>query len=281
MKVGYYQKEFLVKLFKTVLFFIVGIAFLLPLLWMISSSLKTPAEIFAQEFRWIPENPRWGNYVTVWSDAEVSMARGYLNSAFIAVMSITVSLAFSSLAAYAFAKLEFKGKDIAFMLLLSTMMMPGEVTLIPRFMLFHKIGLYNNHWAVILPHWFAPGAIFMLRQFYRGLPDDLMDAAKIDGAGHVRIFGQIMLPLTKAALTSQCVLSFVSCWNDYLAPLIYLVKKDLYTISQIVQWQMLDEIARTDLLMASATCAIIPVIIVFFFCQKYFVEGIATAGVKG
>lgn len=138
MKVGYYQKEFLVKLFKTVLFFIVGIAFLLPLLWMISSSLKTPAEIFAQEFRWIPENPRWGNYVTVWSDAEVSMARGYLNSAFIAVMSITVSLAFSSLAAYAFAKLEFKGKDIAFMLLLSTMMMPGEVTLIPRFMLFHK-----------------------------------------------------------------------------------------------------------------------------------------------
>ena len=281
MKVGYYQKEFLVKLFKTVLFFIVGIAFLLPLLWMISSSLKTPAEIFAQEFRWIPENPRWGNYVTVWSDAEVSMARGYLNSAFIAVMSITVSLAFSSLAAYAFAKLEFKGKDIAFMLLLSTMMMPGEVTLIPRFMLFHKIGLYNNHWAVILPHWFAPGAIFMLRQFYRGLPDDLMDAAKIDGAGHVRIFGQIMLPLTKAALTSQCVLSFVSCWNDYLAPLMYLVKKDLYTISQIVQWQMLDEIARTDLLMASATCAIIPVIIVFFFCQKYFVEGIATAGVKG
>lgn len=281
MKIGYYQKEFLVKLFKTVLFFIVGIAFLLPLLWMISSSLKTPVEIFAQEFTWIPEIPRWENYVTVWSDAEVSMARGYLNSAFIAVMSITVSLAFSSLAAYAFAKLEFKGKNIAFMLLLSTMMMPGEVTLIPRFMLFHKLGLYNNHWAVILPHWFAPSAIFMLRQFYRGLPDDLMEAAKIDGASHVRIFAQIMLPLTKAALVSQCVLSFVSCWNDYLAPLIYLVKKDLYTISQVLQWQMMDEIARTDLLMACATCAIVPVVIVFFFCQKYFVEGIATAGVKG
>ena len=281
MKIGYYQKEFLVKLFKTVLFFIVGIAFLLPLLWMISSSLKTPVEIFAQDFIWIPENPRWGNYVTVWSDAEVSMAHGYLNSAFIAVMSITVSLAFSSLAAYAFAKLEFKGKNIAFMLLLSTMMMPGEVTLIPRFLLFHEIGLYNNHWAVILPHWFAPSAIFMLRQFYHGLPDDLMEAAKIDGAGHVRIFAQIMLPLTKAALVSQCVLSFVSCWNDYLAPLIYLVKKNLYTISQVIQWQMMDEIARTDLLMASSTCAIVPVVIVFFFCQRYFVEGIATAGVKG
>ena len=239
MKVGYYQKEFLVKLFKTVLFFIVGIAFLLPLLWMISSSLKTPAEIFAQEFRWIPENPRWGNYVTVWSDAEVSMARGYLNSAFIAVMSITVSLAFSSLAAYAFAKLEFKGKDIAFMLLLSTMMMPGEVTLIPRFMLFHKIGLYNNHWAVILPHWFAPGAIFMLRQFYRGLPDDLMDAAKIDGAGRWKQTVHITLPCIVPTIITMLILrvgqilgvgheKILLLYNDATAPVAEVISTYVY-----------------------------------------------------
>jgi len=281
MKIGYYKKEFLVKLFKTVLFFIVGIAFLLPLLWMVSSSLKSPTEVFADNFQWIPDNPRWENYIQVWTEAEVSMARGFLNSAFISVMSISVCLAFASMAAYAFAKIDFKGREIVFMLLLSTMMMPGEVTLIPRFMLFNKLGLYNNHWAVILPHWFAPGAVFMLRQFYRGLPDELMDSAKIDGAGHGRIFVQIMLPLTKAALVSQCVLSFVSCWNSYLEPLVYLIKKDLYTVAQVVRWQMIDEVVRTDLLMTSSTCAIIPVVIVFFLCQKYFIEGIATAGVKG
>lgn len=281
MQLGYHRKEFLVKLFKTVLFFIIGIAFLLPLLWMISSSLKTPGEVFAKDFQWIPDDPKWENYVAVWTSNEVSMAQGYVNSGFIVVMSIIFGLTFASLSAYAFAKIDFKGKHIVFMLFLSTMMIPGEVTVIPRFMLFHEIGLYNNHWAVILPHWFTPGAIFMLRQFYMGLPNDLMEAAKIDGAGHTRIFAQIMLPLTKAALVSQCVLSFVSIWNEYLSPLIFLVKKKLYTISQVVQWQMLDEAARTDLLMCSATCAIVPVVIVFFFCQRYFVEGIATSGVKG
>ncbi len=281
MKLGYHRKELLTKLFKTALFFVIGIAFLLPLLWMISSSLKTPGEVFAKDFRWLPDAPKWGNYITVWTNEDVSMAQGYLNSAYITVASIVFGLSFASLAAYAFAKVDFKGKDFIFMLFLSTMMIPTEVTVIPRFLLFKEIGLYNNHWAIILPHWFMPSAIFMLRQFYMGLPNDLMEAAKIDGAGHIRIFAQVMLPLTKAALVSQTVLTFVSVWNEYLNPLIFLVKKNLYTISQVVQWQMMDEAARTDLLMASATCAIVPVVVVFFFCQRYFVEGIATSGVKG
>lgn len=281
MKIGYHSRETLIKLLKTAIFMVIGVAFLLPLFWMISASLKTPAEIFAREFRWFPETPRWDNYASVWNNENVSMARGYLNSIFICVMAITVSLALASLAAYAFAKINFKGKNFVFMLFLSTMMIPGEVTMIPRFMVFNKIGLYNNLWAVILPHWFSAGAIFLLRQFYMSLPNDLMEAAKIDGAGHGRIFLQIMLPLTKSALVSQCVLSFVSTWNEYLSPLIFLVKKNLYTISQVVQWTMLDEMDRTDLTMAAATCAVIPVIFVFFFCQRFFIEGIATSGVKG
>ncbi|MGN1024837.1 MAG: carbohydrate ABC transporter permease [Faecousia sp.] len=281
MKIGYHSRERLIKLLKTAVFMVLGIAFLLPLLWMISASLKTPAEIFAKEFHWFPETPRWDNYAAVWNNENVSMARGYLNSIFICVMSITVSLSLASLAAYAFAKIDFKGKNFVFMLFLSTMMIPVEVTMIPRFMVFNKIGLYNNLWAIILPHWFNASAIFLLRQFYLGLPNDLMEAAKIDGAGHGRIFLQIMLPLTKSALVSQCVLSFVSTWNEYLSPLIFLVKKNLYTISQVVQWTMMDEMDRTDLTMAAATCAVIPVIVVFFFCQRFFIEGIATSGVKG
>lgn len=281
MKIGYHSREKLIKLLKTVVFMVIGVAFLLPLLWMISASLKTPAEIFAKEFHWFPETPRWDNYAAVWNNENVSMARGYLNSIFICVISITVSLSLASLAAYAFAKIDFRGKNFVFMLFLSTMMIPVEVTMIPRFMVFNKIGLYNNLWAIILPHWFNASAIFLLRQFYLGLPNDLMEAAKIDGAGHGRIFLQIMLPLTKSALVSQCVLSFVSTWNEYLSPLIFLVKKNLYTISQVVQWTMMDEMDRTDLTMAAATCAVIPVVVVFFFCQRFFIEGIATSGVKG
>ena len=281
MKIGYHARERLVMTFKTILFMLIGFGFLLPLLWMFSASLQTPAEIFQKHFVWIPDDPLWDHYKTVWSDSDAPMSRAYLNSAFITVMSIIVSLSFASLAAYAFAKIEFKGKNFVFMLFLSTMMIPTEVTLIPRFMLFNTIGLYNNHWAIILPHWFAPSAIFLLRQFYMGLPTDLMEAAKIDGAAHPRIFAQIMLPLTKAALVSQCVLSFVSCWNDYMAPLIFLVKKELYTVSQVIQWTILDEQVRTDLNMTASSLAIIPVVVIFMFCQRYFIEGIATSGVKG
>lgn len=281
MKTGYHAREKRIMLLKTVLFMLIGVTFLLPLAWMISASLKTPVEIFSKEFHWFPETPRWGNFAAVWNNEKVSMARGYLNSTFISVVSITVSLAFASLAAYAFAKINFVGKNFVFMLFLSTMMIPVEVTLIPRFMVFNKVGLYNNLWAIILPHWFNASAIFLLRQFYIGLPNDLMEAAKIDGAGHGRIFLQILMPLTKSALVSQCVLSFVSTWNEYLSPLIFLVKKNLYTISQVVQWTMMDEMDRTDLTMAAATCAVLPVIVVFFFCQRFFIEGIATSGVKG
>lgn len=281
MKIGYHRQELLAKLFKTVIFFIVGLAFLLPLFWMISASLKTPGEMFAKEFKWIPENPRWENYKIIWTDAEVNMTNGFINSAIISVSSIVVALIFSSLAAYAFAKVDFKGKNFVFMLFLSTMMIPGEVTIIPRFMIFHKIGLYNNLMSVILPHWFAPSAIFMLRQFYMGLPSDLMEAAKIDGASHPRIFSQVMMPLTKTALVSQCVLLFVSTWNEYLAPLIFLANRQLYTASLVVKYQVFDEAAGTDMLMAAATSAIIPTVIIFMFCQRYFVEGIATSGVKG
>ena len=281
MKIGYHRQELLAKLFKTVIFFIVGLAFLLPLFWMISASLKTPGEMFAKEFKWIPENPRWENYKIIWTDAEVNMTNGFINSAIITVSGIIVALVISSLAAYAFAKVDFKGKNFVFMLFLSTMMIPAEVTIIPRFMIFHKMGLYNNLLSVILPHWFAPSAIFMLRQFYMSLPTDLIEAAKIDGASHPRIFTQVMMPLTKTALVSQCVLLFVSTWNEYLAPLIFLANRQLYTASLVVKYQVFDEAAGTDMLMAAATSAIIPTVIIFMFCQRYFVEGIATSGVKG
>lgn len=285
MKLGYHKKEFLAKLIKTILFFIIGIAFLLPLIWMVSTSLKTAAETMEGGFNLIPKNPQWKNYLEVWLGNEdskvITMTTAYKNSAQIILWAIPISLVFSSLAAYAFAKVNFKGKNAVFLLFLSTMMIPGEVTLIPKFFIYNKVGLYNNLFSIILPHWFAPSAIFLLRQFYMGLPNDLMEAAKIDGAGHPRIFTQIMLPLTKSALVSQTVLTFVSVWNEYLTALIFLTKDKLTTVSLAVRYTMQSDSQRTDLTMASATSAIVPTLIIFICCQNVFIEGIATSGVKG
>ena len=275
------RREAIVATIKTIVLALISLAFLLPLIWMVTSSLKSTNEVFSGNWQWLPTVWRWDNYATVWTDPEVSMLNAYANTAFITVISTVCQLVIASMAAYAFAKINFKGKGVVFAMFLATMMMPTEVTIVPRFILFKTVGLYNNLWAIILPHFFNATSIFMLRQFYISLPDDLMEAAKIDGAGHARIFSQILMPLTKSSLISLMVLSFISCWNEYMAPLIFLVKKPLYTISQVIRWYMLDDLQRYDLNMAAATSAIIPVVILFIFCQKYFVEGIASSGIKG
>ena len=266
---------------RTIVVSLIAVLFVVPLVWMVLSSLKTAPEVFARPFHWLPARVQWQNYATVWMNEEASMLRAFANTLYIALFSIIGQMFISSLAAYSFAKINFKGKQVVFMLFLSSMMVPSQLTIIPRFMLFKTIGLYNNLWAIILPAFFGATSIFMLRQFYMGLPNDLIEAAKIGGAGHLRIFLRIMLPLTKAALMSLIILAFISSWNEYMAPLIFLVKKELYTVSQNIQWYMLDEFKEHNLTMAAATSAIVPVVILFIVGQKYFVEGIATSGVKG
>lgn len=275
------RKDKLVKLLTTLLVAALALLFISPLLWMVSTSLKRNSEVFAQPFHWIPEDPSLSNYAEVWFEEGVNMLHAYRNSFIIVFFSVTGSLIIASLAAYAFAKINFKGKNAIFMLFLSSMMIPSQTTLVPRFMLFKTMGLYNSLWAIILPGLFSATAIFMLRQFYMGLPNDLMEAAKIDGAGHFRIFAQIMLPLTKAALISLMILSFISNWNEYLSPLIFITKKELYPVSLTIRWWMLEDASDYAKVMAASTSAIVPVVILFTSCQKYFVEGIATSGVKG
>lgn len=248
---------------------------------MILSSLKTTNEVFSRPFHWLPAVFQWKNYKMVWTDQTVNMLRSYWNTFKITMLGTVCQLLFASMAGYAFAKIPFKGKNVVFLLFLSSMMVPSQVTIIPRYMLFKTVGLYNNHWSIILPMWFGATAIFMLRQFYIGLPNDLMEAAKIDGAGHFRIFVQIMMPLTKAAMVSLFILAFIGSWNEYLSPLIFITDTQKYTISQAIRWYMLDDLQRYELTMAAATSSIVPVVILFLFCQKYFVEGIATTGVKG
>ncbi|MCG8335307.1 MAG: carbohydrate ABC transporter permease, partial [Proteobacteria bacterium] len=187
----------------------------------------------------------------------------------------------SSTAGYAFARMEFKFKNILFMLFLSTLMVPVQVTLVPRFVLFKWIGIYDTHFSLILPSMFNVIGIFLYRQFLISIPMELSESAKIDGASHFRIWSQIMMPLSKSAMISLVILGFTWTWNDYMNPLIFLTSKNLYTIPVGLQALIDEEGINFNLFMAGATCAIVPVMIVFFLCQKYFIEGVASSAIKG
>lgn len=268
------------KVICTILVGLLALMFAMPLIWMIFASFKKTSEVFSSN--WLPTVWQWQNYVTVWTDEQVYIPRVFLNTLIIVVFGTGGQLIVSSLAAYGFAKIDFKGRAAIFTLFLAAMMIPSQATIIPRWMLFYKIGLYNKLTALILPSWFSVTSIFLLRQFYMGLPNDLMDAAKVDGAGHFRIFSQILMPLTKPAMISTMILSFITLWNDYLSALVFLSNKKLYTVSQAVRYWLFDNNNQNyNLTMTTATIFIVPVIILFIFCQKYFVEGIATSGVKG
>ncbi len=274
------KKRISVRVFNTIWVTGVGILFLVPLLWMVSSSLKLPEDVFSSNFKWIPDKIQWSNYLEIWFHDKVPFWRLYCNSLFITVFSTAGQLIVSSMAGYALAKIEFKGRDILFVTILITMMIPAQALIIPRFVLFKSVGLYNTHWALILPAWFNVTSIFLLKQFYMGLPGDLMEAAKVDGASHFQIWWKVMLPLTKPALVTSTVLAFINSWNEYLNAIVFLPEAVNYTVAQGIQYwlAMSDEY---NLMMAAAASAIIPVVILFLFTQKYFVESIATTGVKG
>ena len=249
-----------------------GILFLMPLLWMLSSSIKQGHEVFATNFQWIPDEIQWVNYVPFWNL--------YLNSLTIAVVGTVGELIIASMAGYSLSKINYKGRDLIFVLMLITMMIPAQAIIIPKFVLFDWIKLYNNLWALILPAWFNVTSIFLLKQFYAGLPTELMEAAKIDGANHFQIWAKVMLPLTKPAMVTCTVLAFINSWNEYLSAIVFLPTAENYTVSQGIQyWMAMSD--EHNLMMTAAASAIIPVVVLFLFTQKYFVESIATTGVKG
>ena len=274
------RKQKIIKWINTLWVTLCAVLFLLPLLWMLSASLKTGPEVFSLDFHWLPKVFQWENYVRVWTDSKVPFWRLYLNSLFISVAGTLGQLLISSLTGYALAKIDFKGKGAVFMAMMVTMMIPAQATIIPRYMMFYTLGIYDTLWALVLPAFFNITSIFLLRQFYLGLPNELMDAAWVDGASHWQIWRKIMVPLTRPAMVTVTVLSFINSWNEYLNALIFLPSNQNFTVSLGIQYwmQMTDEY---NLMMAAAASAIVPIIILFIFTQRYFVESIATTGVKG
>jgi len=275
------RQGMVLKIGLTVVLAIFGLLMLMPFGWMISASLKKPIEVFAFPIQWIPHEIHWQNYKTVWLNEYYPFYRFYINSLTVTALAIAGTLFVSATSAYAFARINFPGRNFIFLVYLATLMVPQHITLVPRFVLFHWLGIYNTHWALVLPNVFNVLGIFLLRQFFIGIPRELSEAAYMDGAGHLRIFWRIILPLSTPGFVSLLILSFVWNWNNYLDPLIFLNDKLLYTIPVGLQSLLDAEGTQYNLVMAGATCAVLPLMIVFLMFQKYFIQGIATSGLKG
>lgn len=266
--------------------FALCVMFGFPLFWTAMSSLKTIPEMFAFPPVLIPAVPQWSNYWTV-LNISYPVGRWFLNSVLVVLLTTSGSLVTASLVAYSLARFDYRGRDVLFMITLATLMMPAQVTLIPQFVLFYKLGWINTILPLWVPHWFGGGAfaIFLMRQFFLTLPRDLDEAALIDGAGYFRIFWLILLPLCKPVLATLAIITIIASWSDFLGPLIYLNSPEKFTVSVGLQFfNAVPEVGgepMQHLLMAACIMSMIPIIVIFFFGQRFFVQGIVMSGIKG
>ncbi len=272
-------RRFVVELFFYALMLFLAALFLLPLIWMIGASLKEEAKILTIPPTLFPRVPQWHNYADMWRANIFSTL--LFNSTKLALLNVGGVLLFSSLAGYGFARLQFAGRDLAFSLLLSTIMIPGIVTLIPQFIIFRNIGWIDTHYPLWVPRVLTPVfGTFLLRQFFKTLPQDLEDAGKIDGASTFGIYWRIMLPQVRPALAAVGVFTFLDSWNDLFGPLIFVNRAELQTLPVGLALFQGEFATQINLLMAAATLTVVPVLVVYFAAQRYFIQGIALTGLK-
>jgi multiple sugar transport system permease protein len=254
---------------------------LVPFFWMVSTSLKAMAEVVRVPPTIVPNRLDFSNYVTVWTTLP-ALGRFILNSVVVTAFVVGGRLISCSLVAFGFARVRFPGRDTLFVLVLSTLILPEQVTMIPQYIFYRDLGWINTFYPLILPPFVGhPFYIFLLRQFFLGIPRELDEAARIDGAGYWVIYWVIVMPLAKPALAAVAALSFVSGWNDFLHPLIYLTSTPMQTLAVGMRYLILDVGTQVNQLMAVATMALLPIVVVFFTAQKYFIQGIALTGIKG
>ncbi|MGM0837683.1 MAG: carbohydrate ABC transporter permease [Bacillota bacterium] len=273
------MKKKLYRLSAHIVLIIASILFMIPFIWMVSTSLKPLTQVFTFPPEWIPKPVMWSNYLDAMS--YIPFFTYLKNTLVITFFSTIGAMLTCPIVAYSFAKLKWPGRNILFVVTIGVMMIPGQVTMIPLFLLFEKIGIVGTPYPLIIPAFFGvPFYIFLLRQFFMGLPDSLREAAKIDGAGEFRIYWQIMLPLAKPAVLAVGLFQFMASWTDFIGPLLYLTDSFQYTLSLGLQQFQSQMGSEWGLMMAVSTMMTIPVIILFFFLQKTFIRGITFSGIK-
>ncbi|AXA42771.1 carbohydrate ABC transporter permease [Rhizobium leguminosarum] len=257
----------------------VTLIMLMPFAWMLSASLKLSRDVFAFPIEWVPSEPQWHNYVDIWT--KIPLALFIYNTSKLTIIVTLLQLLTSSFAAYAFAKLNFPYKNTLFLGYIATIAMPWQVYMVPQFLLMREFGLNNTHLALICLQAFTAFGVFLMRQFYMSIPTELCEAARIDGMNEYQIWARIMLPLSKPALSTLTIFTFVTTWNDFLGPMIYLTKTELKTVQIGLRMFISQYSAEYGLIMAASVVALIPVLVVFLSLQRFFVEGIASTGLKG
>lgn len=259
----------------------VALLFLMPFAWMVISSLKREIDVFRLPVQWIPDPLTWSNYVEVWT-GRYPLTRYIGNSLLVAGARVVGELLTASLAAYAFSRLKFRGRDILFILYISTLIIPHQMLLVPRFILYRQLGIYDTLWALILPGVFTVFGTFLLRQFFLTIPKDMTDAARVDGANELQIWWQIVLPMSKPALASLAILAFVWSWNDYETPLVMLTSEEKFTIP-LGLTRYFDESGgfSAALISAGAVSSLIPIFVVFLALQRQFIQALTRSGIKG
>lgn len=263
----------------TVILVVLSIFMLVPFFWMVMSSLKMNKDVFSIPMTWWPEKFHWENYKLIWT--KLPLITFFLNTAKIAIITTAIQLCTSCFAAYGFTKCNFKGRDTLFLAYVLTIAVPWQVYMVPQFILVSKMGLNDSHLGLILMQAFAAFGVFLIRQFYISIPDELCEAARIDGLNEYGIFARIVFPLGKPAMATLVIFTFVNVWNDYMGPLIYLKTQERKTISLGIRMFISQYGADYAWIMAASVCALIPVVIVFLCFQRFFIEGVAASGIKG
>ncbi len=280
-KMGTMSKQNILKILATIGLSLIALTMTLPFLWMLSASFKVEVDVFKFPVEWIPR--KWNiinNYMEVWS-GRYSFPLFYFNSIKVTVLTTIAQVTVSAMGAYAFSKIRFKFRDALFLIYLSMMMIPDQVTIVPKFMVFKWLSLFDTHRGLILLGSFSIYGMFLLKQYMMSIPDSLSESARIDGAGHVKTFIKIILPMTKPALVTLMMLKFVWTWNDFQNPLVFLQSEELYTIQLGMTKFMTEYNSFYSLIMVAAVCSIIPLLIVFLIGQRYILEGMAMGAVKG
>lgn len=261
-----------------VLLVVLSVAVLVPFAWMVSSSLKLDTEVFSVPIRWIPAEFHWDNFTRIWE--RIPLLTYLRNSVFLSLTITALQVLTGSFAAYGFAKVRFPGRDALFLAYIATIAVPWQAYMVPQYIIMQKAGLVNTHLSLILLQAFSAFGVFLMRQYYLTIPDELSEAARLDGLSEYGIWARIVLPLSKPALASLALLTFVNTWNDYMGPFIYLTDNKLWTIQLGLRSFVGLYDAEYAMIMTGSVLSVLPILVIFLLGQKYFVQGIATSGMK-
>ncbi|WP_186423090.1 carbohydrate ABC transporter permease [Lacrimispora celerecrescens] len=275
------SKKKSLKIALTVFILLIGLASNFPFLFMISSSFKVSGEVMRFPWHLIPDNPTMMNFKALFTNGIYNFQEWYFNTVVMTALTIAIKIFFVSFTAYGFARIKFRGKDVIFLILLSAMMIPSDIMIIPRYMIFKNLHILDSMWALILPSCVDVYFVFLLRQSFISIPDSISEAAKIDGCSHLRIYWKIIFPLAKPAIATMALFSFTWSWNDYMGPYLYISTMDKQMLSVGVKLFSSGLIQDYGAQMAAATVVLLPILVAFLFCQKFFIEGVASSGVKG